>query len=199
MTWIRTVRPTDAEGKLKKLYQQVAAPDGSVDQILQAHSLRPHTLSGHMALYKNALHHSGNSVPKWFLELLGVYVSLLNQCAYCVAHHFEGLKRLLKDDDHAYRMLDNLRANQLEPFEKSQQLALIYTRTLTETPSKVSESLVEDLRSAGWQDGEILEINQVVSYFAYANRTVLGLGCSHKDETLGLSPSSSSEGNWAHQ
>ena len=38
------------------------------------------------------------------------------------------------------------------------------------------------LREAGWDDGEILEINQVCAYFAYANRTVLGLGCSTEGE-----------------
>lgn len=33
-----------------------------------------------------------------------------------------------------------------------------------------------------------LEINQVVAYFAYANRTVLGLGVNTEGEILGLSP-----------
>ncbi|MFX4219488.1 MAG: hypothetical protein ACMVO3_00070 [Thalassobaculum sp.] len=32
------------------------------------------------------------------------------------------------------------------------------------------------MRSAGWDNGEILEINQVEAYFAYANRTVLASG-----------------------
>ena len=31
-------------------------------------------------------------------------------------------------------------------------------------------------------NGEILEVNQVAGYFAYANRTVLGLGVTLKDE-----------------
>ena len=35
---------------------------------------------------------------------------------------------------------------------------------------------VARLRKAGWADGQILEINQVAGYFAYANRTVTGLG-----------------------
>jgi uncharacterized protein YciW len=32
------------------------------------------------------------------------------------------------------------------------------------------------MRAAGLTDGEILEVNQVAAYFAYANRTVSGLG-----------------------
>ena len=41
---------------------------------------------------------------------------------------------------------------------------------------------------AGWDDGEILEINQVASYFNYANRTALGLGVTTEGDVLGLSP-----------
>ena len=44
-------------------------------------------MEGH--LYKYVLHHSGNTVDKRFLETIGVYVSLLNDCAYCVEHHFQ--------------------------------------------------------------------------------------------------------------
>ena len=48
-------------------------------------------------------------------------------------------------------------------------------------------------------DGEILEINQVCSYFAYANRTVLGLGVITKGDILGLSPNESDDpDNWSH-
>lgn len=56
------------------------------------------------------------------------------------------------------------------------------------------------MRDAGMTDGEVLEINQVVSYFNYANRTVLGLGVSIEGDILGLSPNNSDEeNNWNHQ
>ncbi len=58
---------------------------------------------------------------------------------------------------------------------------------------------IGQLRDAGLDDGEILEVNQVVSYFAYANRTVQGLGGSAEGELLGLSPAESEDlGNWEH-
>ncbi|MGB0507743.1 MAG: alkylhydroperoxidase, partial [Pikeienuella sp.] len=61
------------------------------------------------------------------------------------------------------------------------------------------EASVIALRSKGWSDGEILEINQVVAYFNYANRTVLGLGCSTEGDILGLSPNQSDDpDNWNH-
>ena len=45
----------------------------------------------------------------------------------------------------------------------------------------------------------ILELNQVTSYFNYANRTVLGLGVSTEGDELGLSPGDSDDPkNWHH-
>ncbi len=76
-------------------------PDNNVDNIMMTHSLRPHTMEGHMAICKYVLHHSGNTVPKWFLEVLGVWGSRLNECDCCVEHHFSGLVRLMKDDGKA--------------------------------------------------------------------------------------------------
>jgi len=56
------------------------------------------------------------------------------------------------------------------------------------------------MRGAGFSDAEILEINQVAAYFAYANRTALGLGVVAMEATLGLSPSDSSNPNsWKHK
>jgi len=98
MAWIRTIPFAEATGKLKQLYERVTGPDNNVDNIMMMHSLRPHTMEAHMAVYKYVLHHSANTIPKWFLEALGVWVSQLNSCNYCVEHHFAGMKRLLADD-----------------------------------------------------------------------------------------------------
>ena len=55
------------------------------------------------------------------------------------------------------------------------------------------------LREAGYGDGEILEINQIVSYFSYANRMVQGLGVSIEGDVLGLSPSSDNPDDLSHR
>ncbi len=154
-----------------------------------------------MALYKYVLHHSGNTLATSFLETVGVWVSLLNRCAYCVEHHLAGLSRLLGDDARsaAIRAALELGAIEAGPFEPREKLALRYAEALTRDPSSVTEAMVAGMRAAGYGDGEILEINQVTAYFAYANRTVLGLGCSTEGDILGLSPTRSDDpGNWSH-
>jgi uncharacterized peroxidase-related enzyme len=202
MPWIKTIPFAASGGKLRSLYARIAGPEGAVDNIMMMHSLRPHSMEGHMALYKAVLHHAGNRVPKWVLEMLGVYVSHLNGCDYCLEHHFAGLTRLLGDAAQAQALRDALEAGDIAgaPLERREKAALRYAERLTRDPAEMREMEVEALRLAGWEDGEILEINQVVAYFAYANRTVLGLGCSTAGEVLGLSPGNSDDPeDWGHR
>lgn len=201
MSWIKTIPFDAATGKLKRLYARVTGPDGNVDNIMMAHSLRPHSMEGHMALYKNVLHHSGNTIPKWFLETLGVWVSSLNACDYCVAHHFQGLRRLLDDEVRANALRAAIEAKDVEaaPLDAAQKQAMRYAQMLTETPADLREADIIALRKVGYDDGEILEINQVSAYFSYANRTVLGLGCSTTGDVIGLSPGNSDDpDDWGH-
>ena len=157
-------------------------------------------MEGHMALYKYVLHHPRNVLPKAYLETIGVYVSLLNECQYCVEHHFAGLKRLLSDDERAdeiRRAFDG--GNPADAFAGRDLAGLQYAKQLTTAASTVSENNIEALRAAGFDDGEILEINQVTAYFAYANRMVLGLGIDTDGDIIGLSPGGSSDpDNWSH-
>ena len=201
MPWIDTEPYEQSAGRLRQLYDRVKGPGNNVDNIMMMHSLRPHSMEGHMTLYKRVLHHSGNTVAKSFLETIGVWVSLLNGCAYCVEHHLAGLGRLLGDDARSAAIRAALESGAIEagPFEAREKLALRYAEALTRDPSSVTEAMVAGMRAAGYDDGEILEINQVTAYFAYANRTVLGLGCSVEGDILGLSPNDSADpGNWSH-
>lgn len=201
MPWIDTVAYEDADGKLKKLYDRVKGPDNNVDNIMMMHSLRPHSMEGHMAIYKYVLHHANNTIAKWFLETLGVWVSSLNECNYCVVHHFSGLERLLDDKPKSQAIKAAIDSGNIDaaPLDDRQKVAMEYARQLTKDPGGMKEAIVQRLRDAGYSDGEILEINQVSAYFSYANRTVLGLGCSTKGDILGLSPNKSEDPNdWSH-
>lgn len=199
--WIHHIPYDKSEGPLRTLYDRVKGPEGIIDNIMLSHSLRPHTMEGHMALYKATLHHARNTIDRWFLEALGVYASLLNGCSYCVDHHFIGMKRQLKDDSRAAAMRTALQSGDLSSAFSAQEAAAIkYAQILTKTPSSLTEDAIESMRSAGWPDDQILEINQVVAYFNYANRTVLGLGVSTDGDVLGLSPNATDNpADWNHR
>jgi len=200
MAWIRVVAFREATGKLRKLYERIKGPKDNVDNIMLAHSLRPHTLEGHMTIYKYVLHHPGNTLPKSYLEAIGVLVSHLNDCGYCFDHHFAGMRRELDDPEQANAIKEAIEHSKLSrAFDVKDAAGLAYAARLTLEPHTIGAGDIQHLRDAGFDDGEILEINQVAAYFAYANRTVLGLGIDTDGDVIGLSPGDSTDpDNWQH-
>lgn len=198
MPFIDVIGPESARGRLAKLYKQVSGPGGQVDNVLQIHSLRPHSMEGHMALYKAVLHHPRNSLPTWFLEAIGVLVSQLNDCPYCAKHHAAGMQRLMAAEPEKFEACraELEKDEPGKPFNKAQRSALTYAKKLTMRPGDIGEEDIGQMRKAGLSDGKILEINQVAAYFAYANRTVTGLGVHTEGELLGLAPGDGD--GWEH-
>ncbi len=66
---------------------------------------------------------------------------------------------------------------------------------MTKKSVQVTENQINEIKNEGLDDGQILEVNQVISYFNYANRTVLGLGVNTEGDILGLSPNDSDDEN----
>ena len=201
MSWIHIIPFDKATGKLKSIYNKIKGPNNQIDNVLGIHSLRPHTLTGHVSLYKNTLHHVSNTFPNWFLELLGTYTSFINKCDYCYEHHFAGMKRFLNDDAKADTIRKHIENNSLANILSEKEMILVnYAHKLTFAAADLTQNDIDEIRSFGYDDGEILEVNQVVSYFNYANRTVLGLGVTTNGEVLGLSPSNKEdESSWEHK
>lgn len=101
MAWIAIVDPDTSDAPLTALFAAARGPSGEIDNILAVHGLRPHTLGGHMALYRSVLHHSANTLPK-----------------------------------------------------------PLYAEVLTLRPFDVTETMVDAMRSAGFDDGPIFEVGQ---------------------------------------
>ena len=53
---------------------------------------------------------------------------------------------------------------------------LAYAALLTRTPAAVNERDIDGLREVGLSDLDILDLNNVVAYYNYINRIVMGLG-----------------------
>ncbi len=58
---------------------------------------------------------------------------------------------------------------------------LEYTEKLTLTPAMITEDDINDLRAAGWDDRDILDIVMACAYFNFRVRVVDGLGLDVPD------------------
>ena len=184
--WIRTIEYRDARGALREQYERAKTPHGTVDNVMKAHSLRPHTMHGHVELYRSVLHHPDNTLPTWFLEVVASYTSIRNDCAYSLTHHFANARRLLDDDKRADAILESLRDGAPERVFEGKELELLrYSAKLTTRVGQMERRDVDLLRESGCSDGEILEVNQVVAYFNYSNRLLNGLGVTTDGDEIG--------------
>ena len=184
--WIRMIPLEEATGKLKEMYQRVTTPSGTVDNVMRAHSLRPHSMEGHLVLYKNVLHNPDNTLPFWFLEVVASYVSMTNRCDYSLTHHFANARRLMNDAARVQAVWAALSSAEPEQVFSGKELALLrYARKLTTSVGDMRKADFDACRAAGCDDGEILEVNQVCAYFNYSNRLLNGLGVTTEGDTIG--------------
>jgi uncharacterized peroxidase-related enzyme len=184
--WIKMIDLDDAEGIVEEMYELVKTPHGTVDNVMRAHSLRPHTMKGHVTLYRSVLHNPDNSLPFWFLEVVASYTSYLNKCDYSFSHHFTNARNLINDDERSDRIYASFETRSPEDVFDGKELSLLrYTEQLTVNVASMDRKVFDEMKAAGCDDGEILEVNQVIAYFNYSNRLLNGLGVTTEGDTVG--------------
>lgn len=81
MAYIETVPPGEAEGPLRRTYDQAVRRAGRVYRILQIMSPNPAVLDAAMGLYL-AVMHGPSPLPRVEREAIAVTVSRANDCFY---------------------------------------------------------------------------------------------------------------------
>lgn len=182
MSWIDEVEADDADDTLAALYADLLEKRGKISNILKVHSLNPTALGNHLDLYMTLMFaKSGLSRPE--REAVAVVVSATNDCAYCVEHHLEALRRYLKDDE-TLEMLST--ADGLETLEPRLSNIVRHAEKLTSAAEAMTESDLGELRAVGLSDRDILDLTLIVAYFNFVNRIALGLGVDYSaDEMTG--------------
>ena len=185
--WIKMISDDDADEKLSKVLNLARTPHGTVDNVMRVHSLRPSTMKGHVTLYRAALHDESNTIPMWFQETISSYVSLLNDCPYSYANHWKNAAHLMQNPSTADNIEIAINAKKPESYFVGAELTMLeYAEKLTLKPGEMIEDDVIKLRDSGIDDGQILELNQIVGYFNYVNRLLNGLGVTTSGDTVGF-------------
>ncbi|QHE53575.1 peroxidase-related enzyme [Pontibacillus sp. HMF3514] len=94
-------------------------------------------------------------------------------------HHGAALHLLTKDET----LVDQIKQDfTLAKINDKTRAMLDYAVKLTDSPHLVMDEDVNELRSAGCSDREILDICQITSYFNFVNRMAEGLGVKLEGE-----------------
>ena len=172
MSWIDMVEVGDADGRLADIYTELVEKRGKVSNILKVHSLNPDAMGNHLDLYMTIMF-GKSGLSRAEREAIAVVVSAENDCAYCVSHHAEALRRYIKDEDTLNRLMT---ADGLETLEPRLSNIVRHAEKLTSAPEAMTESDLGELRAVGLSDRDILDLTLITAYFNFVNRIALGLG-----------------------
>ncbi len=180
MSWIEEIDVDDADSKLAEIYGELIQKRGKVANILKVQSLNAESMSNHLDLYMTIMF-GRSGLSRAEREAIAVVVSANNDCAYCVNHHVEALRRYVKDEE-TLALLS--KADGLETLEPRLSNIVRHAEKLTSAPGAMTESDLGELRAVGLSDKDILDITLITAYFNFVNRMALGLGVAFSDEEL---------------
>ena len=180
MAWIKEIDIDEADGKLAGIYGELVEKRGKISNILKVHSLNPDALGNHLDLYMTIMF-GKSGLSRAEREAIAVVVSANNDCAYCVNHHAEALKRYIKDEETLSMLMS---ADGLETLEPRLSNIVRHAEKLTNAPGAMTESDLGELRAVGLDDRDILDLSLITAYFNFVNRLALGLGVAYTAEEL---------------
>ncbi len=177
MAWIRRVDESEASSELSDANNEVASLPREIANIFGVQSLNPAAMLVHVRLFSTIML-GESSLSQADRDLIGLVVSNANGCKYGVEYETEALRKHKSDEE-----IDRIRQNVWTAGLSDRTMAmLVYALKLNRMPSDVVEADLNDLRSIGCSDQEIVDMNLVVSYFSFANRVALGLGVGSRPE-----------------
>jgi uncharacterized peroxidase-related enzyme len=173
MVWIRTIDWADAEGDLLDAYNWQAASLGEPAEFTMLGSLYPPIVEERLRLYR-AVERCDSDLSPIERQMACYVTSLLNGTRHCAS----GLRLKLEALGAPVAVLTDIEARPLEPATGDDRLDAIlrHAAKLTTRPTEMTEADVEDLRSHGLGDLEVLDLNNLSAYYNYINRIVNGLG-----------------------
>src|SRR4029077_9047971 len=158
---------------LRDAYDWQAASLGEPTEFTQLGSLYPDLVMERLRLYK-VVEAAPSSLSALERRLAAYVASMLNGTPHCAS----GLVQRLLDMQVSGELMDRAARSPLALASGDARLDAIarYAARLTRNPAEIVPGDVEALRTAGLDDLEILDLNNIVAYYNYINRVANGLG-----------------------
>lgn len=157
---MKTIEPSEAQGKTKELFQVIEKKLGKVPNMLKALGNSSAALEAYLSL-SGAL--GQGQLDAKTRESIALSVGKANSCDYCVAaHSFLGAKAGLSKDEIA----DNLKSTSKDPKTAAM---LSFANSVVTNRGNLSGAEIDAVKKAGVTDGEIAEIVANVALNIYTN------------------------------
>jgi alkylhydroperoxidase domain protein len=133
----------------------------------------PEILEARTRTDKDIFYNTADGLPRAERELAAAATSRINGCLYCASVHARFASVHSKRRMDVQRMLDEGRGADLG----ARWNAIVRAAAaLTSTPIAFAESHLQELRSVGLDDADIVDVINGAAFFNWANRLMLSLG-----------------------
>jgi alkylhydroperoxidase domain protein len=133
----------------------------------------PEVLEARTRTDKDIFYNTADGLPRAERELAAAATSRYNGCIYCASVHARFATVHSKRGDDVQRLLDQGVGADLGARWNAIVKASV---ALTSTPIAFGRENIEELRRAGLDDAEIVDVINAASFFNWANRLMLSLG-----------------------
>jgi alkylhydroperoxidase domain protein len=122
--------------------------------------------------------YTSGGLPRWEREFAAAAVSKVNGCIYCASVHARKASQYAKEHLVDVEKLLATPAGSVlaEGYEPRLLAAVSLVASLSATPIQASVEQIEQLRSLGLTELELLDLIQSSAFFSWANRLMLTLG-----------------------
>jgi uncharacterized peroxidase-related enzyme len=169
MTFIRTVAPSEADGPVREMYQQVERRFGYVPNWARVFSLRPGVRDGWTALLTSIQ----ANLPARTYELATLAAARALRSSYCSLAHGSVLADKVFDSATVTSIASNAPDSPLTPAERAM---MAFAEKVAVAADRITAADVETLRSHGYQDVEIFDIVAAAAARCFFAKLLDGLG-----------------------
>jgi uncharacterized peroxidase-related enzyme len=172
--WIQHVPYETADGELKESYDRQARALGEPTEMTLVGSLHPPLVAARLDLYAATERCPSRVTPRQ-RNLVSFVTSALNATPYCMSQVTIKLRETGLSGDDIRRLADDPLAF-ADGLSAPDAELIRYTVKLTKDPGAVAEADIERLRTVGFDDLDILDLNAQCAHLNYVNRVANGLG-----------------------
>ena len=170
MSFIETLRPAEAKGAVREMYQRQQNHYGYVPNYAKVFSHRPEI----MKLWSDLLRGIRQHMDARRFELVTVAAATAVRSTYCSLAHGKALTQFFSSDEVVRIVADD----DDTPLDGAERIMFQFARKVARNAASVTAGDVEQLKACGFTDAEIFDISAAATARTFFAQLCEGLGAT---------------------
>ena len=170
MARVTLLDPDQATGQAKEMFERVKSYYQTVPALQKGPGYLPHTTDALWSLSQATVREG--SIREELKRVFFAVTACEVECQYCTAAHMMALRGKHWTTEECVEVIDGKPSPRLTDKENA---AVNFARIVGRRPAEVTDGMVDELRTVGWTDAEIVEIIASVALMRYTSTVAVAL------------------------